>query len=138
MLCTKLHQGRPICVSTLTNQPADGTLCGSNKVRTSCIDLRPPLSFDSVVSARHMYADELPVRNALDSRRLESMDTVEFVFTHMWTGCGISTPIMHSSQVSVSNGTVPNLHRLSRELDRRLAVNNALAYESGIVHAPLP
>ncbi|CAF0803716.1 unnamed protein product [Adineta ricciae] len=31
MMCTKMHEGRSVCVSTMTNQPADGTLCGSNK-----------------------------------------------------------------------------------------------------------
>ena len=32
MMCTKLHADRSLCISSMTNQPADGTLCGQNKV----------------------------------------------------------------------------------------------------------
>ncbi len=32
MMCTKIHEGRSVCISSMTNQPADGTLCGQNKV----------------------------------------------------------------------------------------------------------
>ncbi|CAF1018172.1 unnamed protein product [Rotaria sp. Silwood1] len=31
MMCTKMHEGRSICLPSMANQPADGTLCGQNK-----------------------------------------------------------------------------------------------------------
>ncbi len=37
MMCTKLHDTRSVCLSSMTNQPADGTLCGSNKVKINRI-----------------------------------------------------------------------------------------------------
>lgn len=33
MTCIRVHEGRSLCVSTMANQPADGTLCGKNKVK---------------------------------------------------------------------------------------------------------
>jgi len=37
MMCTKIHENRSICLSPMTNQPADGTLCGQHKVKTKVI-----------------------------------------------------------------------------------------------------
>jgi hypothetical protein len=31
-MCTKIHDNRSVCLSFMTNQPADGTICGPNKV----------------------------------------------------------------------------------------------------------
>ena len=33
MMCTKIHDNRSACLSFMTNQPADGTICGQNKVK---------------------------------------------------------------------------------------------------------
>ncbi len=37
MMCTKIHDNRSVCLSSMTNQPADGTICGQNKVKINMI-----------------------------------------------------------------------------------------------------
>ena len=40
LMCTKLHQGRSLCISSMMNQPADGTQCDKNKVSIEMIQKR--------------------------------------------------------------------------------------------------
>jgi hypothetical protein len=58
MMCTQWHDGRSICLSTLTNQPADGTICNSNKVSVQ-ITLNSLNVSNRVVSKWSMCTDAL-------------------------------------------------------------------------------